>query len=169
MIRPPFIPFPILKNDRILLREVEESDLLQLIEISFYDGVPAKDLIDAQIMNDRIKQDYLSGNTIHWLISSVVSGESLGTCGFYRGFQDNIGEIGYVLLNAHHGKGYMSDAIRLILDFGLRELGLSAIKAVTSKENQSSINVLKRVGFELSQVVDDQFIFIISHPERLPK
>lgn len=165
--RPPFPSFPTLKNQRIILREVHESDLQNLIEISFYDGILAKDLIDAQTMNERIRKDYISGTCIHWTICSVVSDEVLGTCGFYRGFRDDIGEIGYVLRKAHQGKGYMADAMSLMLDFGWIELGLKAIKGVTSRENQSSINVLRKAGFKITETVDDKIIFLISYPDSL--
>lgn len=162
--RPPFSSFPILKNDRIILREIQESDLEDLIEISFYDGIPAKDFTDAQVMNERIVLDYIGSNSIHWVITSVLSGEILGTCGFYRGFPEDIGEIGYVLKKVHQGKGYMADAVRLLVEFGYNELGLKAIKAVTAKNNQSSINVLTKAGFKESSIVEDEILFLKAKP-----
>jgi ribosomal-protein-alanine N-acetyltransferase len=113
-------------------------------------------------MNERIRKDYMSGNSIHWVISSVLSGEVLGTCGFYRGFQDDIGEIGYVLKKAYQGQGYMAEAISLMLDFGFKELKLKAIRGLTSHTNQASINVLRRAGFKMSETVDDEITFLVS-------
>lgn len=164
--RPPFNSFPILVNDRVILREVLESDCDQLIEISFYDGIQAKDIIDTKNMNERIWNDYLSGNSIHWLITSVISGEILGTCGFYRGFQDKIGEIGYVLKKVHQGKGYMTDALNLIINFGWEKLELLAIKGVTSTYNQASKNVLRKSGFKESETINDEVVFLISSPDK---
>jgi ribosomal-protein-alanine N-acetyltransferase len=60
--RPPFSSFPTLKNDRILLMELKDSNLQELIEISFYEGTPAKDLFEAQIMNERIKTESDQGD-----------------------------------------------------------------------------------------------------------
>jgi len=159
-VRPTFISFPVLKNERIILREVQDSDLEDLIEISFYDGIPAKDFADAKIMNERIIEDYMNGESIHWLISSVSTGETLGSCGFYRGFHDDIGEIGYVLKKTHYGQGYMTEAVSLMLEFGWNKLHLKAIKAATSKDNQPSINVLTKAGFEISEIVDEEIVFI---------
>lgn len=165
--RPPFTSFPILENHRIILRECHESDCDHLIKISFYDGIQAKDIIDAKIMYERIGNDYLSGNSVHWLITSVISGEVLGTCGFYRGFQDDIGEIGYVLKKVHQGKGYMTDALNLILDFGWEKLELIAIKGVTSTNNQASKKVLRKSGFKESETINDEIVFLIFCPEKL--
>jgi ribosomal-protein-alanine N-acetyltransferase len=167
IIRPPFNTFPNLKSHRLNLREVLESDLEHLIEISFYDGIPAKDIKDAQTMNERIRQDYMSSDSVHWLISSVESGEILGTCGFYRGFQKDIGEIGYVLKKAHRGKGYMSEAISLALAFGWIVLGLKAIRGVTSKNNLSSMNILKKAGFKELEIIDDEILLQIMNPTSL--
>lgn len=166
--RPPFSTFPNLENDRIILRQCQASDFAELIEISFYDGIQAKDIIDTKIMNERIANDYLSGNSIHWLITSAISGEVLGTCGFYRGFQDNIGEIGYVLKKVHQGKGYMADALKLILDFGWKKLELIAIKGVTSIDNQASQKVLTKSGFKESETFNDEITFLISCSDKAP-
>ena len=163
--RPPFNFFPILKNHRIILRDVQEADLQHLVEISFYEGIPAKDLNDAQIMNERIRADYLNGNSVHWIISSILSGEILGTCGFYRGFQDGIGEIGYVLIKTHQGQGYMGEAVSLMLCFGWKELRLKQIRGVTSQDNPSSISVLKKAGFKLLEAKDNEMCFHILSTE----
>jgi ribosomal-protein-alanine N-acetyltransferase len=161
---PPYKTFPVLKNHRIILREILDKDLQQLIEISFYDGVPAKNIHDAQFMNEKIKLDYLNGNSIHWVITSTLDGDVLGTCGFYRGFQEECGEIGYVLKNAHQGHGYMADALSLLLDFGWNSLGLTSIKAVTANDNQASMKVLTKAGFNLSDSTADLLSFKCINP-----
>lgn len=160
-MRPPFDTFPDLKNERILLREMLDSDIQHLIEISFYNGVPAQDLMDAQIMNGRIRLDYTNGESIHWVITRASDGEVLGTCGFYRGFKNNYGEIGYVMKRAHQGKGYMAEAISLMLEFGWKKLELKAIKAITSSDNEASIKVLQKAGLKLIHTENNELIFLI--------
>lgn len=162
--RPPFYTFPILKNDQIILREIQDSDLQHLIEISYYDGIPAKDTSDARIMNERIKQDYLESHTIHWVIAAVANGEILGTCGFYRGFEEDTGEIGYVLKKEHQGHGYMAEAVSLMLDFGWKQLELKAIVGVTAPSNQPSKNILLKSGFKLLETMRDEIKFQILRP-----
>lgn len=162
---PPFTPHPKLESQRIVLRAIIESDYQQLIEISFYDGIPAKDASDAKIMNERIMKDYENGNTVHWIITSKSSGEVLGTAGFYRGFDADAGEIGYVLKEKHRGQGHMLEAVRLLLAFGWEQLGLNAIVAMTDPNNQASINVLKKAGFEEVESMIDEIKFLISCPQ----
>ena len=160
-MRPPFKTFPELRDERIILRELRDSDIQHLIEISFYNGIPAKDLLDAQIMNGTIRTDYLNGNSIHWIITSAADGEVLGTCGYYRGFKNNYGEIGYVLKKNHQGKGHMAEAVSLMLEFGWKELELKAIKAMTSIDNQASSNVLIKAGFKLIHTENEELVFLI--------
>ncbi len=160
-MRPPFEIFPILKNQRIILREMQDSDIQYLIEISFYNGVPANDLLDAQIINGRIRLDYENGTSIHWIVTCAESGDVLGTCGFYRGFQNNFGEIGYVLNKAYHSKGFMGEAVSLMLRFGWETLNLKGIKAITRVDNQASKNVLKKAGLKLVDTNKGEAVYLI--------
>ena len=154
MIYIPFEIFPQLDNGHILLREVGLGDLQDLIPISFYDGKAAKDLEEAKEFNERIRNDYLNGHTIHWMITLKGEDIVLGTCGFYRGFKDNVGEIGYVMKESSRGKGLMTEAISLIVDFGFEKLTLSEIYAVTEESNLPSRKILEGQGFILKDKHD---------------
>ncbi len=57
-------------------------------------------------------------------------------------------EIGYHLLPAHWGKGYATEAARLILSFGFQALGLRHIHAVVLARNRPSLGVIGKLGFE---------------------
>src|SRR5690606_23287511 len=81
---PPFDKYPLVSNERITLRQPVESDLNDLMEISFYNAVQATTLEQAVEMNQKINQDYNNGNSIHWTIVEKQSGKLVGTCGYYR-------------------------------------------------------------------------------------
>lgn len=55
--------------------------------------------------------------------------------------------IGYTLDKAHNGKGYTSEAVRLLVDFGFKELKLHRIEAGVMPHNLGSIRVLEKAGF----------------------
>ncbi|MCR8641284.1 GNAT family N-acetyltransferase [Paenibacillus sp. N1-5-1-14] len=57
-------------------------------------------------------------------------------------------EIGYELHPDFWGHGYMSEAVRAIIQFGFTELGLERIAAVVYLDNVGSIRVLEKQGFE---------------------
>jgi RimJ/RimL family protein N-acetyltransferase len=56
-------------------------------------------------------------------------------------------ELGYRLGAAHWGRGYATEAARAVLKFGIEDLGLDRIVAVTHPENHASKRVLVKTGF----------------------
>lgn len=56
--------------------------------------------------------------------------------------------LGYVLDGFHHGKGYMTEAIALVLEFAFKEAGLKRIEAGAKPDNVGSIRVLTKAGFQ---------------------
>lgn len=55
--------------------------------------------------------------------------------------------IGYFLDQAENGKGYMTEAVRLVVDYAFTELKLHRIEAGVMPRNLGSIRVLEKAGF----------------------
>lgn len=145
---PPYANFPVLKGEKISLRQIENKDLNDLLEISFYDAIQATTVEVAKDMQSKINEDYQQGNSVHWGIVENSSNKIAGTCGYYRGFEKNQGELGCVLLPKFQGKGYMTAAMQLAIDFGLDEMKLTRIWAATSRDNSQAIKLLERLSFK---------------------
>lgn len=148
--------FPHVTGDRVSLRQIQDIDLDDLIEISFYDAIQAETVQQAAEMQARINQDYLDGNSIHWGIEDQVTHKIVGTCGYYRGLDKGEGELGCVLLPHYYGKGYMTDGMSLAIDFGLNTLGLKRIWAATSPQNAPARKLLERLHFVQTTEADDE-------------
>lgn len=144
---PPYTIFPAITGSNISLREIKEADLNDLIEISFYDAKQATRLQEAIVMQSKINADYLKGNSIHWCITDNTTRKIVGTCGYYRGFENGAGELGCVLLKQYRGKGYMTNALKLAIDFGVHTIGLKHIFAVTTMQNAKAIQLLMNLNF----------------------
>ncbi len=144
---PPYDIFPNITGDKILLRQVQTSDIKDLIQISFYDSIQATTLQQAIEMQAKINKDYLDGNSIHWGIADKSTNKIVGTCGYYRGLDKGEGELGCVLLPQHRGQGFMTPALQLAIDFGLNTIGLKRIWAITTKQNDKAIKLLDRLNF----------------------
>src|SRR5262249_6845437 len=73
-------------------------------------------------------------------------GASVGMCGLIRrdGLDDV--DIGFAFLESARGQGYASEAARAVLDYGLGELGLERIVAITNVDNHASSRVLEKLG-----------------------
>ncbi|SMF91276.1 ribosomal-protein-alanine N-acetyltransferase [Paenibacillus uliginis N3/975] len=55
--------------------------------------------------------------------------------------------IGYFLDQEHNGKGYMTEAVKLVVKFAFQELNFHRIEAGVMPHNIGSINVLLKSGF----------------------
>lgn len=60
---------------------------------------------------------------------------------------NTIAEVGYDLSPKYHKKGIMTEALKLIIDYGFKELKYDNIKAFTHTENENSKKLLERNGF----------------------
>lgn len=154
---PPFDIFPLIYNKKIRLRQIIASDMKDLLEISYYDAKQAKNVAQAIEMQAKIDMDYDEGNSIHWGIEDISTNKIVGTCGYYRGLDKGEGELGCVLLPQFRGQGFMTDAMRLAIDFGLKDMDLKRIWAITSKQNNQAIKLLERLNFiKLIDLPDDE-------------
>ena len=144
---PPYDFYPSISDEKIVLRQILASDIQDVIEISFYDSIQAKTIEEATEMQKKIDKDYETGNSIHWGIVDKATNNIVGTCGYYRGLDKGIGELGCVLLPQYRGQGFMSLAMQLALNFGLDTIGIKRVKAITTKQNDKAIQLLKRLNF----------------------
>lgn len=156
-----FLTFPRLSNVDLILRRVVPSDASAVQEISYYDGVAAATVEEAAVMLEQIERDYDQGDSVHWGICVRGSDEVLGTCGFYRGYPDNVGEIGYILRVAYRGRGIMTAALRQVVAFGLNEMHLAGVVAYTDPTNAASVGVLKRLGFREEPTAGEELRFFV--------
>ena len=56
--------------------------------------------------------------------------------------------IGYSMDEKEQGKGYMKEAVRIVIAYSFKELELHRIEASTLIDNERSQGVLRRCGFE---------------------
>ena len=144
---PPYDKFPSISDSKIILRQIQFSDINDIIEISFYDSIQATTLIQAVEMQDKINADYNNGNAIHWGVVDKLTNKIVGTCGYYRGLDKGEGELGCVLLPQYRGKGYMTFAMSLVIEFGLNNIGLKRIWAITTRQNEKAIKLIEKLNF----------------------
>ena len=160
MKRPPYDKFPKIISDTIVLRQIQAEDIKDLVEISFYDSRPALTVEDATEMQDKINLDYQNGSSIHWGIADKQTNVIMGTLGYYRGFDKGVGELGCVLKPEFRGQGFMTTAIKLAIEFGLNDMGLTKIMAITTKQNIRAIKLLERLNFiKTSDLQDDEMAY----------
>ncbi|MDC1375236.1 GNAT family N-acetyltransferase [Polaribacter sp.] len=89
---------------------------------------------------------YKKEKRIFWVLTNQV--EILGTVVLLRiSLARKYAEIGYKLKTEKQQKGYMSEAMTAVLNFGIEQLNLKIIEAYTHKNNLRSIALLKKHHF----------------------
>lgn len=64
-------------------------------------------------------------------------------------------ELGYRIGEKHQGKGYASEAIKIVCQQAFSSLGLDCIQALTSQKNLASQKVLAKNGFEFIKIIQN--------------
>ena len=155
---PPYISFPELRTGNLLLREVRQSDIPDLLEILTYDGKSAGTLDQGIEIIRKIDQNYREGDSVNWVIENQETHELIGFIGYYRGFENGIGELGFILKTAFRGLGFMSPSLSATVEFGLQQMKLKEITAYTKPDNEKAIAVLERNGFVSNYKPDGKYL-----------
>lgn len=154
---------PRLETDLFLLREILAEEIDSLVELAFWGGKPVKTVEQARESIRKTSDEYSAGRCYHWIAESKTDGRVVGCIGYYRGFEDRQGEVGYVMKAEFQGKGIMTELLGCALGFGFREKGLERIIAVTHSENAPSLALLKRAGFIYEKDRDEGYqLFALS-------
>lgn len=140
-----FDKFPSLTTQRLQLRALRVDDLTALLPIVFYKEDEAQDGQRVLQVLEKVQLDFEKQLAITWGI--VYEDQLVGTCGYYRGFENDIGEVGYVMNARYRRKGIMKEALKCILQFGFEKMKLKEIRAYTAHDNMPSIALLRQLGF----------------------
>ncbi len=113
---------------------------------------PYTDVSQAEDFIKLILELFDKDESITWGLRYEENGELLGSICLWKFSEDRkTAEIGYDLRHELHGKGLMSEAMKVVLDYGFHVLKLNQIEAFTSFKNKSSIALLERFNFKLNE------------------
>ena len=147
-----FISHPIIEVEAYTLKAIGSSDLKEIEELCSY--YPPERRISATALLEKINQEYSDKNGINWGI--YLKNELVGTIGFYRGFDKDEGELGYVLRSDFRNKGIGSICAKAVVKTGLELMQLKAIEAYTAFDNLPSQKLLEKVGFNRIEHPDEK-------------
>lgn len=88
-----------------------------------------------------------------YLTELKATGAPLGLCGLVRRDGLDDADLGYAFLPAHWGHGYAAEAAAAVLDYARHTLGLARLVAIVSSDNDRSIKLLERLGFQFERMI----------------
>jgi [ribosomal protein S5]-alanine N-acetyltransferase len=103
-----------------------------------------KDLFNEKIEKAKNESEYNFG------IFKIENDELIGTIGLFRILRGPLQSaiVGYSLSKDYNGKGYATEAVKLVVEYAFTTLKLHRIEAGVMPHNIGSIRVLEKAGFE---------------------
>ena len=155
MLQLNFSPFPILESERLCFRKLTITDAPEILllrgnpETMKYIPRPLITDIDGALAHIKMINDKIDENIdINWAVTEKGSDKCIGIMGFYRTQPEHFRtELGYMITSEHWGKGYVTEAVTVLLDFAFNSLQFHSIEAVIDSRHTASERVLQKVGF----------------------
>ena len=151
-----FSHLPTLVTDRLILRPLRMSDAKDLFAYARDPQVSRHVLWDTheslsdsrRFLRGAIRQ-YRRGQPASFAIALKDSGRMIGTIGFmWINVEYKSAEVGYSLSREYWNRGFMTEALRRVVDFGFQELGLNRIEAQHETDNPASGRVMVHAGMQ---------------------
>jgi ribosomal-protein-alanine N-acetyltransferase len=157
--------FPHFETDRLRLRQITEDDLENIFSglshpgvIKYY-GVNYKNLDDTWEQLEWYAELERTRAGIWWAITSAEDNSFCGAIGYNNLSREHKkAELGFWLLPEYWGKGYVQEALGVVLEYAFQKLHLHRIEAFVETENISSQNTLQKCHFQQEGVLRDSEI-----------
>ena len=143
----------VLRDGRVELREQLPPEAARIADrvatdLRWVDGAPCEGTVVAATM---IVHAFTIGRYVPgWGVFTILRAAdrtALGGIGFHGPPHDGTVEIGYDLSVSARGRGWATDAVRLLSAWALGQPGVRAVTAATEPANTASQAVLARAGF----------------------
>lgn len=140
------------KSSRVFLRKPTAEDLPELLSLhqrskDFHSPWVDSLVTEHECKNyiDRCQNDDFEGLLIGHLTENKIVGVANISQIFYRAFQNAY--LGYYVDVDFAGQGFMSEGVRLAINYAFDTLGLHRVEANIQPENRASVNLVNRLGF----------------------
>ena len=158
-----FKDFSGLRSNRILLRKLSLEDVNDIFEFTSLEDTsqglswdPHQDINRTREFLQSILDKYKNNLPSQWAIELIDRKKVIGIGGFISYFEEHHkGEIAYVLSPHCQGKGYMTEALKMVFQFGFNEMKLNRIEAKCETDNFASEKVMQKLGMRFEGCLFD--------------
>jgi len=147
--------FSPLQTARLLLRPFEATDLENVFrglshpEVIKHYGVSYSSLEETKIQMTFFRELEKNKTGKWWAVCAADNSIFYGGCGLNNwSAEHRKAEIGYWLLPEYWGKGLISEALPLIIEYGFTQFSLHRIEAIVETANHNSKKIMEKTGFQ---------------------
>ena len=163
----------ILETERLVLREIVESDAEFMLDLlnqpSFIKYIGDRNVRDLEqsreFIETRYRKSYAENGFGLYAVElktqdsqirnpkSEIRNPVIGMCGFVKrdGLPD--ADIGFAFLPQFEKRGFALESASAVMKFGREVLHLTRVLAITSRDNESSIKLLEKLGFRFERLI----------------
>ena len=175
------------QNSNIYIREFDTIDAESLLELNLanrtiFEAITPVSIDDSFYTLDahlKLIEDWQQakklGSRYDFGIFETHNKKLIGTVALYKFGASEKCVLGYSLDKGHYGKGFATQAVRLILEIAFKELGFHRVEAGVMPRNIGSARVLEKSGFvkegllrdyiKINGVWEDHYMFSILENE----
>jgi ribosomal-protein-alanine N-acetyltransferase len=146
---------PVLETERLILRKVDREDLKDIIA---WEDVPIAGSaeVQAQEFLAYCFREYRERGIGPWGLQLRETNAIVGNCGLPHIIVKTLcGEVNCYVAPRHRGRGLATEALKALLEFGFRDIGLARIQARCELSNLSSQRLTQKVGMTFEGLVED--------------
>ncbi len=148
--------FPVINLDGYTLREQQDKDVENFYK--YYTDPEVNKYILTEVpqsLEDGRRELYYWRNVfynndgIYFAIADKTDDQMIGSIGLtsHSSYHNRI-ELSYDMAKEFWHKGIMTQAVKAALNYGFRTMRINRIEAVTAIDNEPSIRLLERCGFQ---------------------
>ena len=146
---------PKLETQRLVLRRLTEADIPFMLRM-FDDDAVRKHLggrppRDEHSMLKMVRRRHDK----KWAVTLRDTGEYLGEVHIGKVVENTIGEIGYLFLREHWGKGYAREAVAAMMGHAFETLKLKRLWATVDDGNERSKKLLEKSEFKRAALLPE--------------
>ncbi len=155
---------PVLETQRLLLKRLSLNDADDVFEYANDDDI-TKYVIWDRHRSKQASIDFINfaaeqfklGEAIVWGIEIKAERKVIGTIDLrnYNG-NNKCADTGYCISKKYWGKGFTTEALKAVIDFGFERLYLNRIEAHCEEENTGSWRVMEKVGMKFEGVLREK-------------
>ncbi len=140
---------PVLESDRLILRPFSMEDVKDVflyasdeIVTKYLTWSPHTDISQTE----KVVKEFYMGKPGIFAIELKSEGKCIGCIELRICAEHDKASFGYVLNRNYWNKGYMTEALKLIIDFAFSKLGLNRIEGAHYVGNEGSGRVMQKCG-----------------------
>lgn len=144
-----------IKTQRLVLRPVTAADLEttyayagNLGNTHFMMFLPYASLEETAQVIREAETEWRKDEPARWEFAVMKDGAHIGGVTLYFQEDRSAAELGWVLHQAHWGKGYTVEAAQALIDYAREHLGIRRIFACCDSENNASRRVMEKLGMQ---------------------